>query len=300
MKFQIVFENSGDSIEFESVYPQVLEYYVDQLNQRNINLFSVLKKSQPWPNVVAQRINQLHSTLSEVNSWIHELTDWQYDVFNTEDYLDQYNLNKLHSDWVNSLNQLYDIEAKRKQSNFSGTAELIHDMFPDSERFVKIGNLLSKLNRTQLYDDINLNAHMVEEMFDTISFETVAGGLLHPFPNMFDKSILTNDIANFSLTFNHCGRTLYNKFLYFDRNLEHNDENSFNEFLGFVSLSLSPSQTIPLSKEYQAWCQSHGRVPIGKNLNLGNIPNLCDRLTYYRLLIFKNLKSNNNFSIHIT
>jgi hypothetical protein len=297
MKFQIAFDNSGDSIEFESVNPQVLEYYVDQLNQRNINLFSVQRKA--WADTVTQRINQLHSTLSAVNSWIHELTDWQYDVFDIEDYLNQRNLNKLHADWVNSQGQVYDIDAKRKQSNFSGTAELIHDMFPDSERVVTIANLISKLNQTQRYDDINHNVHTLEQSFDCITFET-SGGTWNEFLNVFDKSILTNNIANFSLTFNHLGRTLYNKFIHSDWDLEHNDENSYNEFLGFVSLSLSPSQTIPLSKEYQAWCRSHGRVPIGNNLNLGNIPDLHDRLTDYRQMIFKNLKSNNNFSIHIT
>jgi len=297
MKFQIAFENSGDSIEFESVNPEVLEYYVNQLNQGKINSFSVQNKA--WANTVTQRINHLHLTLSDVSSWIHELTDWQYDVFDFESYLDQCNLNKLHADWVNSQGQVYDIDAKRKQHNFSGTAELIHDMFPGSERVVVLGNLLTKLHRTQQYEEINLGTHVLEQSFNQIRFET-SDGIWHEFPNVFDKSILTNDVANFSLTFNHLGRTLYNKFINSDLNLEHDDENSYNELLGYVGISLLPSQTIPLSKEYQAWCQSHGRVPIGDNLNLGNIPDLHGRLTHYRQLIFKNLKSNNNFSIHIT
>jgi len=297
MKFQIVFDNSGDAIDFVSVNTEVLEYYVDQLNRCNQNSFSI--RNTAWADTVTHRINQLHSTLSEVNSWIHELTDWQYDVFDIEDYLNQRNLNKLHADWVNSHDQVYDIDAKRKQSNFSGTAELIHDMFPDSERVVTIDNLISKLNQTQLYLNINYNVHSLEQSFDCIRFET-SDGTWHEFSNVFDKSILTNNIANFSLTFNHLGRTLYNKFIHSDWDLEHNDENSYNELLGFVTVSLVPCQTIPLSKEYQAWCQSHGRIPIGDNLNLGNIPDLHDRLTHYRQLIYKNLKSNNNFSIHIT
>jgi len=296
MKFQITFENSGDSVDFVSVNDEVLEYYVYQLNQQNKNSFSIRNKA--WANSVTQRINQLHLTLSDVNSWIQELTDWQYDVFDFDDYLEQHNLNKLHADWVNSQGQIYDIDAKRKQSNFSGTAELIHDMFPDSERMVVLGNVLSKLNRTQQYGQINLGTHALEESFSQLRFE-MSDGSWQQFPNVVDKSILTNNIANFGLTFNHLGRTLYNKFIHFDLDLDHDDENSYNELLGFVTVSLVPSQTIPLSKEYQAWCQSHGRVPIGDNLNLGNIPDLQDRLTYYRRLIYKNLKSNNTFSIHI-
>lgn len=297
MKFQIAFKNSGDSIDFDSVNPEVLEYYVHQLNQQKINSFSIQDKA--WTNTVTQRINNLHLTLSDVNSWIQELTDWQYDVFDFDDYFNQRNLNKLHADWVKSQGQIYDIDTKRKQNNFSGTAELIHDMFPDSERMIVLGNLLSKLNRNQRYSAINLRTHALEESFSQLRFE-MSDGSWQQFPNIFDKSVLTNDIANFSLTFNHLGRTLYNKFVYFDLDLAYDDENSYNELLGYVSISLLPPQTIPLSTQYQAWCRSHGREPIGDNLNLGNIPDLPDRLTYYRQLIYKNLKSNNNFSIHIT
>jgi hypothetical protein len=297
MKFQIAFENTGDFIEFVSVNDQVLEYYVDQLNSRKINSFSIQHKA--WTDVVTRQIDQLHSNLTVVNSWIQELTDWRYDVFDFEDYLDQRNLNKLHADWVNSQGQLYDIDAKRKQHNFSGTAELIHDMFPDSTRFVTIANLISVLNQNQQHNEINNNVHALELLFKQIRFE-ISDGSWKQFPNVFNNSILTNNIANFSLTFNHLGRTLYNKFIHFDLDLDHDDENSYNELLGFVTVNLVPCQTIPLSKEYQAWCRSHGRVPIGDNLNLGNIPDLHNRLTDYRQMIFKNLKNNNNFSIHLT
>jgi hypothetical protein len=296
MKFQIVFDNSGDAIDFVSVNAEVLEYYVDQLNRCKQNSFSIQNKT--YPNIVSQRIERLHQTLESVNTWIEELTDWQHDAFELEQYLDQHNLNKLHADWVRSQGQIYDIDAKRQQHNFSGTAERIHDIFPDSERFVTIANLLSKLNHTQQYDDINLKIHELEDSFNQIRFG-MSDGSWQQFPNVFDNSILANDVANFSLTFNHLGRTLYNKFVHFDFELTHDDENSYNELLGFVTVSLVPSQTIPLSKEYQTWCQSHGRAPIGDNLNLGNIPDLSSRITLYRQLIYKNLKSNNNFSIHI-
>jgi hypothetical protein len=297
MKFQIVFDNSGDAIDFVSVNAEVLEYYVYQLNQQNQNSFSI--QNRVCIDMISQRIERLHQTLDSVNTWIKELTDWRFDVFEPEQYLDQYNLNKLHAVWVRSQDQIYDIDTKRQKHNFSGTAERIHDMFSDDERFVTVANLISKLNRTQQYDDINHKIHELEESFTQIRF-SMSDGSWQQFPNVFDNSILTNNLANFSLTFNHLGRTLYNKFRFFDLDLAHDDENSYNELLGFVTISLMPSQTIPLSKEYQTWCQSHGRAPIGENLNLGNIPDLHNRLTHCRQLIYKNLKSNNNFSIYIT
>lgn len=296
MKFSLTFDNSGDSIDFVSTNPDLVEYYVDQLNQRKVNSFCV--QHSTWAESVTQDINHLHSVLEQVNNWIEELINWRYDVFESEDYLDQQNLNKLHAAWVNSYNQIYDIDAKRQQNKLTEVAEHIHDMFPDNERFVMLGNLLTKLNKSQPYDQINHAVHKLESKFNQINFE-MSNGSWQEFSNIFDKSILTNDIANFNLTFNHLGRTLYNKFQTFDLDLEYDDENSFDQLLGFVNLKLLPAQTIPLSCEYQQWCQTMNLVACGDNLTLGNIPNLHERVTEYRQLIYKNLKSNNNFSIHL-
>lgn len=296
MNFSLTFDNSGDSIDFVSTNPGLVEYYVDQLNKRKANSFRV--QNSTWIDLVTQDINHLHSVVEEVNNWIEELTDWRYDVVRLEDYLDQQNLNKLHAKWVKSKNQIYDIDAKRHKNNFTGIVEHIHDMFPDNERFVVLGNLLIKLNRSQQYDQINHAVHKLESRFNQINFG-MSDGSWQEFPNIFDRSVLTNNIANFNLTFHHLGRTLYNKFQTFDLDLEHDDENSFDQLLGFVDLKLLPAQTIPLSCEYQQWCQSINQVASGDNLNLGNIPDLPGRLTEYRQLIYKNLKNNNNFSIHL-
>ena len=296
MNFSLTFDNSGDSIDFVSTNPGLIEYYIDQLNQRKTNSFCV--QNSAWAESVTQDINHLHLVLEEVNNWIKELTDWRYDVVGLEEYLDQQNLNKFHAEWVKSQNQTYDIDAKRQQNNFTGIVEHIHDMFPDTERFVMLANLLTKLNRSQQYDQINHAVHKLESRFNQINFE-MSNGSWQEFSNIFDRSILTNNIANFNLTFHHLGRTLYNKFQTFDLDLEHNDENSFDQLLGFVDLKLLPAQTIPLSSEYQQWCQAINRVAVGDNLTLGNIPDLPNRLTEYRQLIYKNLKNNNNFSIHL-
>jgi hypothetical protein len=279
-----------------STNPGLVEYYVDQLNQRKTNSFCV--QNNTWADSVTQDINHLHSVLEQVNNWIEELTNWRYDVFELEGYLNQKNLNKLHATWVRSQNQMYDIDAKRQQNNFTGIVEHIHDLFPDNERFVMLGNLLTKLNRSQQYDQINHAVHKLESKFNQINFE-ISNGSWQEFSNIFDRYILTNSIANFNLTFNHLGRTLYDKFHTFDLNLEHDDENSFDQLLGFVDLKLLPAQTIPLSQEYQQWCRTMNQVVCGNNLTLGNIPDLHERLTEYRQLIYKNLKSNNNFLIHL-
>ena len=296
MNFSLIFNNSGDSIDFVSTNPDLVEYYIDQLNQRKTNSFHV--QIPTWADSVTQDINHLLSVLEDVNSWIEELTDWRYETFELEHYLNQQNLNTLHAKWADSRKKIYNIDAKRLEYDYKGMAEHIHAMFPDHERSILLGNLLHKLNRSQQYNQINQAVHKVESRFNQINFET-SDAYHYDFPNIFNKSILTNDIANFNLTFNHLGRTLYNKFQNFDLNLEHNDENSFDQLLGFVDIRLVPAQTIPLSQEYQQWCQTMNRVACGDNLTLGNIPDLYDRLTEYRQLIHKNLKNNNNFSLHL-
>jgi hypothetical protein len=296
MKFQIVFDKTGDQIDLVSVNSEVLEYYVHQLNQSGLNCFSL--EGTDWVKETSQLVDQLHSSIVDTNCWISELVDSTFDTFNAEDYFSQYNLNKLHADWVNYQKIIYNIDAKRHQNNFSGVVEQIHDMFPDSERFVPVAILLSKLEKDQQYDKINLLIHKLENKFSKIHFETADHKRLE-FPNIFDKSILTNNYANFCLRFRHRGRLLYDKFRWFDVDLEHEDENSFDELLGYVSLQLLPCQTIPLSTEYLQWCARHNRIPSGEHLNIGNIPDLQDRMTHYRKLIFKNLSNENNFSIYL-
>ena len=143
-----------------------------------------------------------------------------------------------------------------------------------------------------------MHVHQLEISFKEVKFEVTDQNWIE-FTNPFGKEILTNNINNFSISFNHLGRTLYNKFVYFDSNLEFDDENSFNELLGFVSIKLEQPQTIPLSSEYVNWCKHHNRVPSGDYLNIGNIPNLVEKLTDYRTIIFRNTLQNNAFSIQL-
>ena len=192
---------------------------------------------------------------------------------------------------------IYDIQKRRRETNFSDLSEKIHDMFPDDIQTPPLGVVISKLGFGELYSSLNEpHIHRLELMFKKIEF-AVSDAWTKIADNPFDKTLLTNNHANLSISFNHLGRTLYNKFVFFDNDLEFDDENSFNELLGYVTLSLQPSQTIPLSAEYVDWCKKHNKQPSGDNLNIGNIPDLYDNLTKYRIIVFRNLLSNNKFSI---
>jgi hypothetical protein len=297
MNFSLVFDSTGDSIPFQTVNnvsADVLCYYVDCLNARNLNKFNSVNSTGKSIDLA---ISKLHSTISECNEFIYELLDGYIETYNTEEYLDQRVLNKLHADWVNSQAVEYNILEKRKHYN-SAQSELIHSFFSDDIPVAPLSSIIDKLNVRDPYNKINSDIHYLETLFKEVKFKVAEQNWIE-FKNPFGKEILTNDISNFSLSFNHLGRTLYNKFVYFDNNLEFNDENSYNELLGFVSIKLEQHQTISLSSEYVNWCQHHNRVPSGNYLNIGNIPGLVEKLTDYRTIIFRNTLQNNTFSIQL-
>jgi hypothetical protein len=298
MSYVLVFENTGDEIPFDPVNQEVLDYYIEQLNQQNLNKFS--SENSHLGQIILSRINSLRTCIQLVNEWLYTLADTKFKVLDIEAYLDQNILNEIHADWVKSQSMVYNIQEKRKQFNFSGVVEQIHDMFPDDIQTPSLGVVLKKLGKAEIYNSLNTpHIHGIEASFNAIRYR-VSNTWTIVADNPFLKSILTNDQANLSLSFNHLGRTLYNKFINFDNDLSYNDENSYDELLGFVTLNLQPSQTIPLSKEYVNWCKRNGREPIGDFLNIGNIPNLYENLTKYRKIVFNNLLSNNKFSIHKT
>jgi hypothetical protein len=297
MKFSLVFENSGDFISFNPVNQELLEFYIDRLNQQSLNRF--FSENSCYGQKILDSINQLDSNILEVNNWLNKFTDIKFDSHTTEEYLCQHVLNKIHADWATSHSLSYDILEKRKQYNFSGLVENIHEKFPDDIPTPSLSTVLSKLELNDIYDSINFSVHKLERLFNGIQY-TVSDSWTIVSNNHFPKSFITNDLANLQLSFNHLGRTLYDKFVSFDLDLKCNDENSYNELLGYVTLNLLPSQTVPLSLEYVDWCKYHNKTPCGRFLNIGNIPNLYENLTKYRIIIFRNLLNNHGFSIHKT
>jgi hypothetical protein len=297
MSYSLVFNNSGDVITFDPVNQEVLDFYIDQLTHQSLNNFSPV--NQYLGKLILNEVDAIKLSIQQVNEWLFDLADTQFEVYDPEGYLDQRVLNHIHAQWVQIQLMPYDIQKKRKQFNYTGIAEQIHDMFPDDIQMPPMGVVIDKIGKKNIFNSLNVpHVHKIETMFDikyqtSITWTKIAD-------NHFSKKILNNNISNLSISFNHLGRTLYNKFINFDHALECNDENSFNELLGYVTLNLRPSETIGYSNEYLTWCKSHNKEPIGDFLNIGNVPDLYENLTKYRIIIFKNLLEGNSFSIYKT
>jgi hypothetical protein len=298
MKFYIIFDKSGDYIEFNSLNFDtytVLEYYVSQLNSKNINNFSYRNPA----NFIDQRIELLHSTVISINKIISTITDISFPAYADKDaYLDQKVLNKYHADWVNSQSVDYDIDKHRSSfdQRVVEVANKLHDMFPDDIRVTNIGNVLEKLRQLEIYNDLNMYVHRLESVFSTLRYKVDSWIEID---NPFSKELVTNNVSNFKISFNHLGRTLYNKYQTFDSKLEYQDENTFNQLLGFVDISLERPQTYSYSPEYLQWCQEQNQIPSGTQLNIGNIDDLEEHLTDCRLIISRNIRNNNSFGISL-
>lgn len=293
MKFSIVFDNSGDSLVFDALSLEtygIIEYYVDQLELNHSNKFTSTQKQ------IQQPVLAFDQAIKKSNSLVGVFTETPVPVKSFEEYLDQSFLNQVHADWVRSQDKIYSIQDRSQSADESVrllTAQL-HEQF--SQDSIYLRDVLDKLDLVEVYSDINIKLHALERLLTCIKFTT---DKWIEFDNPFDKHFLTNSVCNFRISFNHLGRTLYNKWQSFDTALEYNDENSFDQLLGFVDIRLARPQTIGFSAEYTEWCRQKNRVPIGEFLNIGNILDLDKKLNECRIVLYRNIHSGNSFSIKL-
>jgi hypothetical protein len=295
MNISIVFNNTGDVVSFSLTNPDIAVYYVEWLESINKNNFSFSSDSNQFDKLIML----LHASINDNNKIIRQLNSKPIETYNDLEYLNQDNLNRLHTAWVSWYHQTYDIKANQQSDNIeiSTMADKILEKFPDNELTPPMYMVLAKLNLMDNYtNNINNYIHKFEESFRDLQFET---NLLCQTDNIFSKSRLTNNLNNLRIKFKHLGRPLYNKFETFDDKLEHDDENSFDELVGYVEVNLIKPQTIPLSIEYIDWCTHRNKIPSGTHLNLGNLLDIDSKLTDYRQIFYRNIKNKNTFSLQI-
>lgn len=294
MKIQLAFEKTGDTITFESINSEVVEYYVENLNLLNANKFLATDSDS-----IRKSIKKLQDSIASANEFIYDLTGEYFPTYTDEECLNQRVLNELHCRWVKSQSKIFDVK-KLKDSSNTKTAEYAEKIFhqsDDSDMTPTLGSVLNKLDLLNQYSKINSTLHEVE------------GSITHPcnfsteswveIPNKFDKSLVTNDRYNLILPFGHLGRTLSNKYYNFDNNLEFDDENTFDELLGIIEIKLQRVEEVPYSNQYLEWCRFNKKLPSGDRLNIGYLPDLEEKLQDYRLVLYRNINQANKFELHI-
>ena len=299
MKFSLVFDKSGDCLPFEVVSNHALfEFFVDQANQKQQNSFS---NNKTLFNELDKKITHLHWAISKTNEVLYYLIGKSFDQHtDLEKYLNQDFLNKTHCDWVFSQLEEVDIDTLRHSTN-SNIAKLgnqLHELHPDEIRVVKTAPATEKLGYIYPYQEINLAVHAIESSFVKRNLEFSSDGKWNVFDNPFQNGIVSNNnITNFSFGYTYVGRQYYNKFEYFDDELQYPDHYNYEKLEFSFQLNLQKPQTIPYSKEATQWAEKYGVPLIADQLPIANIVDISKNLFEYRKILFRNSRDNNQVSI---
>jgi hypothetical protein len=300
MKFSLIFENSNDSIEFETVYnSQILEYLIKMSKEKNCNSFS---DDRVVSNTVSKLLNELHNSVTLTNSVMPLLCEKRFEEYvNLLEYLDQNKLNRRHEQWVLSQQQLVDIDQMRFSQNktVSKTGWKLHDMYPDEIRQIRLAEAMQKLGYIFPYEEVNMTVHRLESFY-AHNIEYKSKYKWQVFDNPYqDTMVSNNDVVNFSLGYTYVGRQFYNKWQYWDTELEFVDHYNYEKLEFAFQINLDRPQTIPFSKEFLDWQQRKDVKPISTQIPIANIVDLEKNLKYYRTMLYKNSESGNQATLKL-
>lgn len=287
MKLNLVFENTGDFLQYEVRHNhELIEFFIDHCNTNKSNRF---KNNDNLKIKIEKFLQEIDSAVSTTNKILPYLIDKKFERnINILDYLDQTFLNKQHCDWSLSQDNIVDIDNLRfsKDVNKSNLGKKLHEMYPDEIRQVRLAPILSKLNYILAYEEVNMTVHRLENSFNHLEYsaENKWEEIINPIKHFYSA----NDITNLYFGYTFVGRQYYNKFVNFDDQLEFNDHYNYEKLEHSFHISLSKPQTVPYSKEFIQWAELHNIPKITTSVPIANLPNLLENLFEYRKILFRN------------
>lgn len=244
-----------DVIELAVIDHSVYEHFVEQLNSRALNQYTV---SDPGYASLSQELQQ---RFDRIQSFVHDrlhLTNFDIEL----DTGNQDDLNRLHSQWV------------KLHQRFPNIATVADSVFP--------GDLHA----------INQLIHAIEE--STWNLQAVSSDPNYMMPNRFGTDILGFGVYNISIAYNNLGRSTWQKWQNNDTTID-TDLNNFSEIYTTLRLKVVRHEERSAPKEYQTWCEQHSLPCVGSQMPLANFDKLDENLLQYRQLFYKNSLIENNF-----
>ena len=300
MKFDLIFDNTNDCIPFEVKYNHKLfEWFVEHANNTRNNSFG--DSGTIYTNC-NQLLNQLHWSLSKTNEvlWpLYDSTFSQSDLLT--DYLDQRFLNRQHESWVKSQYHDIAIDQLRHSDNSEKNriGNMMHELYPDSIRTIKLAEAMIKLGYIYAYEEVNLTVHRLESFFAQ-DIEFKADSKWQVFDNPFVNNLESNNsTVNFSFGYTYVGRQYYNKWKYFDTDLECKDHYNYETLEWAFQFNLDRPETVSYSPEFVQWCQQQGVPQLTTQLPIANVIDLDKNLHYYRTVLYKNSQQKNKAKLKI-
>jgi hypothetical protein len=111
--------------------------------------------------------------------------------------------------------------------------------------------------------------------------------------------ISRNDIVNFSFAYTYVGRQYYNKWQFYDTNLDCRDHYNYETLEHAFQVHLDRPQTIDFSPEYKLWSQERNLPLVTTQIPIANAVDLERNLLYYRTILYENSRAGNRASISI-
>jgi len=296
MKFHLEFENTKDVISFDVVYnPDLIKWFIIQAEEQGSNRFF---NNDDLSKNIDSKLNDINWALSKTNEIYWLLSNESFPQNdNLIDYLDQRFLNRQHAVWVDSQYKIVNIDQLRFSSD-SRKAELgrrLHDLYPDEIRDIKMAEAMDKLGYIYPYEQVNKSVHNLESIFSTDrEYSSPNKWAELGFENPFIDTIVSNmDRVNLSFGYTYVGRQYYNKWQYWDTDLEFQDHYNYERLEWSFQLNLDRPQTRSWSPEFLQWANEKRVRPISTQLPIANIIDLEKNLTYYRKMLYSNGRQNN-------
>ena len=118
--------------------------------------------------------------------------------------------------------------------------------------------------------------------------------------NPFIASMVSNnDVVNFSFGYTYVGRQYYNKWKYFDTELECTDHYNYETLEWAFQVNLDRPETVSYSPEFEAWRLAQNVPSVTTQLPIANAIDLEKNLHHYRSILYKNSQQNNRAKLVI-
>lgn len=268
MKLSVVFNNTGDQIDFDVTQPDVAEFYVNWLDETGTNEFF------DRPHLSKIKTHDRTLVVKNFDFMVEYLKD-KFDItcFDGIDMLsepfDQDKLNKIHRCYVKSLYQ--------------------HD--PNL-----ISELVKEPGMLDLFRTLNQGVHFAEKHWRSrlSNNAQVAPNFIEPVISPFDRDITTFDVGNLSIEYGGLGRQTFNKWENDDENIDDIDTHDFQELYGQLAVNLFKPRTMLPPPEYVAYCKQNDIIPYGTHVNIGNAKDLVNKNGMYRDIFYRNLIQQSN------
>ena len=302
MKFKLVFEQTGDEIPLTVVKNHKLfEYFADKVKTNNHLFYDILPhlNYDSVSNRIGKNLKILKQAIIETNKVFKHLCGQTFPELDDLGYLHQPFLNKLHHDWVFSQEILIDIDQLRFSDNkeVCDIGSKLHEMYPDEIRVIKLAEALDKLGYLEFYKSINLDLHRLERSFDEITYTTSNRYDVFDNPFMDITESCCKCWTNFMFDYTYLGRESYDKFRNFEDGNLYPDHYNFDKLEYTFGFNLRPPEDVPFSKEFIAWSDKNNVKPMGIKIPIANIPDLKEKQTEYRKIIYNNSIQQNKLAI---